>query len=103
MSDPERTWTGRYRRDCGVRQTPRIKLLERTVPSFLGMIVVLLGFSGAVMGGGMQQGENIFDSAPFAVCHASTVAELKKDDVMSAWFGGTAEGNPDVAIWVPKD
>jgi predicted neuraminidase len=38
-------------------------------------------------------------SAPFAASHASTVVELKNCDLMSAWFGGTAEGKPDVAIW----
>ena len=38
-------------------------------------------------------------SAPFATSHASTVVELNNGDLMSAWFGGTAEGNPDVAIW----
>lgn len=73
------------------------------MPSFLSIIVVLLGISLAVMCGGTQQSENIFDSAPFAVCHASTVVELKKGDVISAWFGGTAEGNAGVAIWVPKE
>jgi predicted neuraminidase len=38
-------------------------------------------------------------SAPFAASHASTIVELKNADLMSAWFGGTAEGKPDVAIW----
>jgi hypothetical protein len=38
-------------------------------------------------------------STPFAASHASTVVELKNGDLMSAWFGGTAEGKPDVAIW----
>ncbi len=38
-------------------------------------------------------------TAPFAASHASTVAELNNGDLLSAWFGGTAEGNPDVAIW----
>jgi predicted neuraminidase len=38
-------------------------------------------------------------TAPFAASHASTVVELKNGDLMSAWFGGTAEGKPDVAIW----
>src|ERR1700749_1531315 len=43
--------------------------------------------------------EFVFTSAPFASCHASTVVELRNGDLMSAWFGGTAEGKPDVAIW----
>jgi predicted neuraminidase len=43
--------------------------------------------------------EFIFDSAPFASCHASTVLKLKNGDVLAAWFGGTAESKPDVAIW----
>jgi predicted neuraminidase len=39
------------------------------------------------------------DSAPFAASHASTVVELRNGDLMSAWFGGSGEGKPDVAIW----
>ncbi len=31
--------------------------------------------------------------------HASTVVELKDGDIMAAWFGGTREGAPDVAIY----
>ena len=31
--------------------------------------------------------------------HASTLVELKGGDVMAAWFGGTKEGAPDVAIY----
>jgi predicted neuraminidase len=31
--------------------------------------------------------------------HASTVVELKGGDVMAAWFAGTKEGAPDVAIY----
>jgi predicted neuraminidase len=38
-------------------------------------------------------------TVPFASSHASTIVELKDRSLMAAWFGGTDEGNPDVAIW----
>ena len=43
--------------------------------------------------------QDIFTTAPFPACHASTVVELRNGDWRAAWFGGAAEGKPDVAIW----
>lgn len=43
--------------------------------------------------------EFIYDTAPFPSCHASTIAETKSG-LVCAWFGGTAERNPDVCIYV---
>jgi predicted neuraminidase len=47
--------------------------------------------------------EFIFQSGdvPFPGCHASTIAE-KDDGLLAAWFGGTAEKDPDVAIWISQ-
>jgi predicted neuraminidase len=46
-------------------------------------------------------GEFIFapGSTSFAASHASALVQLKDGKLLSAWFGGTAEGKPDVAIW----
>ena len=38
---------------------------------------------------------------PFPSCHASTIEETE-DGLIASWFGGTAEKNPDVGIWVSR-
>ncbi len=42
--------------------------------------------------------EFIYEKASFRSCHASTVIETD-EGILAAWFGGTAEGNPDVCIY----
>ena len=45
--------------------------------------------------------EFIFESAPFASAHASTIAEAR-GALVAAWFGGTREGASDVGIWLSR-
>jgi predicted neuraminidase len=47
--------------------------------------------------------EFIYDRADFPSCHASTIAEVAPGRIVAAWFGGTAEKNPDVGIWVARN
>ena len=62
----------------------------------LATLLVLGSMSAAVV-----QSELIFEEAPHPSCHASTI-EWTKGGLVSAWFGGTAEGEDDVGIWVSR-
>lgn len=41
------------------------------------------------------------EDVPFPGCHASTIIE-NNGGLVAAWFGGTAEKNPDVGIWISR-
>lgn len=43
----------------------------------------------------------VYESAPFPECHASTIVETPSG-LVAAWFGGTAEKDPDVGIWISR-
>ncbi len=46
--------------------------------------------------------EFIFDTPPVPSCHASSIVQLADQHLMATWFGGTAEGKPDVTIWLSE-
>jgi predicted neuraminidase len=44
--------------------------------------------------------EHIVEEArPFRQCHASTLVALGPGEFLAAWFAGSREGRPDVAVW----
>ena len=49
---------------------------------------------------GLVSAEFVFDSAPFASCHASTIVETTSGKLVTAFFAGPREGDPAVGIWV---
>jgi alpha-L-rhamnosidase len=50
---------------------------------------------------GIVTDEFIFDRTSFPESHAATIVETPKG-LVTAWFGGTKERNPDVGIWVSR-
>ena len=44
--------------------------------------------------------EFLYEQASFPQCHAATIVETKKGDLVATYFGGKHERNPDVCIWV---
>ena len=57
--------------------------------------------SGLEPARGVTVSEFVFERAPFASAHASTIAETR-EGLAAAWFGGTREGASDVGIWVSR-
>jgi len=61
----------------------------------VGNLVVLL------LSRSIVASEFIYERAAFPSAHASTIVETR-EGLVAAWFGGTAEGHPDVGIWVSR-
>src|SRR5262249_1577784 len=45
--------------------------------------------------------ELIYEQAAFPSAHASTIVETR-EGLVAAWFGGRAEGDPEVGIWLAR-
>ena len=51
---------------------------------------------------GVVQSQFIYEKASFLQCHSATIVETKQGDLLSAFFGGTREGHPDVCIYLSR-
>ncbi len=63
--------------------------------------LALLGLRAHAADSAVLTREFIFETAPFASCHATTIVETA-GGLAAAWFGGTAEGKADVGIWLSR-
>ncbi len=92
-----------------VRSTRRLPLagagIIRCVLTLLGFLLLhfdLVAQTPATVNDFVRRHEFIHTEAPFASAHASTIVETPSQTLMTAWFGGTAEGRPDVRIWLSR-
>jgi len=79
---------------------PGIALLAAPAPINRQSVSVLPNASAAI-GPAVIGSEFVFETAPFASAHASTIVE-SREGLVAAWFGGTREGAADVGIWMSR-
>lgn len=77
--------------------------MQRIVCLGLTLVLILAGAGPALAAPpGLVKAEFIYESASFPSCHASTIVQSTAGKLVTAWFGGTAEGASDVGIWVSR-
>jgi predicted neuraminidase/predicted dehydrogenase len=78
--------------------------MKRTLRSAIAATALSLAALASrppVLAQGPLVSEFVFETAPFASAHASTIAGIP-GGLVAAWFGGTREGAADVGIWVSR-
>lgn len=64
--------------------------------------VASLAVEAAPRAAAIVTAEFIHEPSTYPECHASTIVETTAGELLAAWFGGTAESNPDVCIYVSR-
>jgi predicted neuraminidase len=67
----------------------------------IALVSLLVSLPAIPQPGPVIASEFVFETAPFASAHASTIVDTS-DGLVTAWFGGTREGAPDVGIWLSR-
>lgn len=44
----------------------------------------------------------LYEEASFPECHSPSIIQLRNGDLLTTYFGGTKERNPDVCIWISR-
>ncbi len=67
-------------------------------------VVLFVGYFhiNAQLGVEVVSEKMVYNTPPFAACHASTIVEISPNNFLVAAFGGSREGNKDVTIWLSK-
>jgi predicted neuraminidase len=74
------------------------------------LLAAILGINSIIAGSDPYKGDKCIIKSEFIYqphdvnfpgCHASTIVQIS-DGLLTAWFGGTAEKNPDVGIWLSR-
>ena len=68
--------------------------------SLLELIAVLA--YAAPLHPAIVKSEFIYETGPYPSCHASTIVQTTDGALLAAWFGGSAESNPDVCIYLSR-
>ncbi len=68
---------------------------------FAALLFSLIPSAAIAAPAAVVKSEFLYEKAPFAQCHATTIAETP-EGLVAAWFGGTREGHKDVGIWLTR-
>ena len=77
---------------------------NKTIKIITLLLIILAGYSFAQSQPwkkGILVDEFVYETAPFPQSHSATIAETPAG-LVTAFFGGTKERNPDVCIWVSR-
>ena len=74
--------------------------MDATIGTLVALM--LLGTQVAAVETALVRSEFIFVKNSGPSCHATTIAETRDGTLLTAWFAGTAEGKPDVCIWMAR-